>query len=154
MPDEFIELVVYLFTTVLDGRNAHLGDGVQRALGREPRDFYDYAWDTAQQRHLGSRGDRDENDPGGPLIAATVTTGLVAGLLGAFTLPSCPPYADADDRTFVDVMQRINVAIINPVFLSAFVGGLLVTIAAVLATWARTIGASCHGSSPVSLCTS
>ena len=48
VPDEFVELVVYLFTTVLDGRNAHLGDGVQRALGREPRDFYDYAWDTAQ----------------------------------------------------------------------------------------------------------
>jgi uncharacterized protein YbjT (DUF2867 family) len=37
----------YLFGDVLDGRNAHLGDGVQRALGREPRDFTDYAWDTA-----------------------------------------------------------------------------------------------------------
>ena len=49
VPDEFIELVVYLFTTVLDGRNASLTDGVQRALGREPRDFYDYAWDTAQR---------------------------------------------------------------------------------------------------------
>jgi uncharacterized protein YbjT (DUF2867 family) len=48
VPVEVIELVTYLFTTVLDGRNAHLGDGVQRALGREPRDFYDYAWDTAQ----------------------------------------------------------------------------------------------------------
>jgi uncharacterized protein YbjT (DUF2867 family) len=48
LPDDFVELVIYLFTTVLDGRNAHLGDGVQRALGREPRDFYDYAWDAAQ----------------------------------------------------------------------------------------------------------
>jgi hypothetical protein len=28
---------------VLDGRNARLADGVQRALGREPRDFSDYA---------------------------------------------------------------------------------------------------------------
>jgi uncharacterized protein YbjT (DUF2867 family) len=27
----------------LDGRNAHLGDGVQRALGRPPRDFADFA---------------------------------------------------------------------------------------------------------------
>ncbi len=27
---------------VLDGRNASLGDGVQRALGREPRDFTDF----------------------------------------------------------------------------------------------------------------
>jgi hypothetical protein len=32
---------------VLDGRNAHVTDGVRRALGREPRDFADYAHDTA-----------------------------------------------------------------------------------------------------------
>ena len=43
LPPEFVWLVNYLFTTVLDGRNAHLSDGVQRALGREPRDFTDYA---------------------------------------------------------------------------------------------------------------
>ena len=49
VPADITDLLMYLFTTVLDGRNSHLGDGVQRALGREPRDFYDYAWDTAQQ---------------------------------------------------------------------------------------------------------
>ena len=49
VPDDVTELLMYLFTTVLDGRNSSLGDGVQRALGREPRDFYDYAWDTARQ---------------------------------------------------------------------------------------------------------
>jgi uncharacterized protein YbjT (DUF2867 family) len=42
VPDDYIELVLYLFTTVLDGRNALLSDGVQRALGRPPRDFSDY----------------------------------------------------------------------------------------------------------------
>ena len=42
-PADLVELLGYLFTTVLDGRNAHLGDGVQRALGREPRDFAAYA---------------------------------------------------------------------------------------------------------------
>ncbi len=31
----------------LDGRNASLGDGVQRALGREPRDFSDFCHDAA-----------------------------------------------------------------------------------------------------------
>jgi hypothetical protein len=31
----------------MDGRNAHLTDGVQRALGRPPRDFRDYARQTA-----------------------------------------------------------------------------------------------------------
>jgi uncharacterized protein YbjT (DUF2867 family) len=46
-PADVIELITYLFTTVLDGRNASVTDGVRRALGREPRDFYDYAWDTA-----------------------------------------------------------------------------------------------------------
>ena len=32
---------------ILDGRNAHLTDGVQRALGREPRDFRDFVRDAA-----------------------------------------------------------------------------------------------------------
>ena len=44
---DFVWLVNYLFTTVLDGRNAHLTDGIQRALGREPRDFAGYARATA-----------------------------------------------------------------------------------------------------------
>ena len=43
VPSEFIELLTRLFGEVLDGRNAHLEDGVQRALGREPRDFREYA---------------------------------------------------------------------------------------------------------------
>ena len=47
LPGEFIELLTYLFGEVLDGRNAHLADGVQRALSREPRDFRDYARDAA-----------------------------------------------------------------------------------------------------------
>jgi hypothetical protein len=41
-----VSLLAYVFSEVLDGRNAHLSDGVQRALGREPRDFADYAWDA------------------------------------------------------------------------------------------------------------
>ena len=43
MPHEQIQLLDYLFTTVLDGRNAHVTDGVERALGRPARDFRDYA---------------------------------------------------------------------------------------------------------------
>ncbi len=42
-PKEITWLLNYLFSTVLDGRNAHLCDGVQRALGREATDFADYA---------------------------------------------------------------------------------------------------------------
>jgi uncharacterized protein YbjT (DUF2867 family) len=47
VPAEFVSLMNYLFTEVLDGRNAHLTDGVQRALGRPPRDFSEYARETA-----------------------------------------------------------------------------------------------------------
>jgi len=46
-PQEIAWLLNYLFETVLDGRNAHLCDGVQRALGREPIDFSEYARRTA-----------------------------------------------------------------------------------------------------------
>ena len=44
---EFLSFLTYLFGTVLDGRNASLTDGVRRALGREPKDFSDYARDVA-----------------------------------------------------------------------------------------------------------
>ena len=47
VPSDVVWLLNYLFDTVLDGRNASLSDGVQRALGREPRDFADYARDAA-----------------------------------------------------------------------------------------------------------
>ena len=47
VPAEFVALLTYLFTEVLDGRNAHVVDGVRRAHGREPRDFADFARDAA-----------------------------------------------------------------------------------------------------------
>jgi len=46
-PKEVAWLMDYLFTAVLDGHNAYLTDGVQRALGREPRDFAVYAREAA-----------------------------------------------------------------------------------------------------------
>ena len=47
MPAEAIDVLTYLFGEVLDGRNSHMMDGVRRALGREPRDFADFARDAA-----------------------------------------------------------------------------------------------------------
>jgi uncharacterized protein YbjT (DUF2867 family) len=47
VPAEVVELLTYLFDEVVDGRNANTTDGVQRALGREPRDFRDFARDAA-----------------------------------------------------------------------------------------------------------
>jgi len=46
-PTDVVWMLDYLFSTVLDGRNAHITDGVQRALGRPAKDFADYARDVA-----------------------------------------------------------------------------------------------------------
>jgi uncharacterized protein YbjT (DUF2867 family) len=47
MPQKEVAEFVDLFTMVLDGRSEYLTDGVERALGREPRDFSDFARDAA-----------------------------------------------------------------------------------------------------------
>jgi uncharacterized protein YbjT (DUF2867 family) len=47
VPPEFLSFLAYLFGEVLDGRNASTTDGVRCALGREPKDFTDYARDAA-----------------------------------------------------------------------------------------------------------
>jgi len=46
-PQDVLWMLDYLFATVLDGRNAYLTDGVQRALGRAPKDFADFAKEMA-----------------------------------------------------------------------------------------------------------
>jgi uncharacterized protein YbjT (DUF2867 family) len=46
-PADIVDFLGYLFSEVLDGRNAHLTDGVERALGRKPRDFAEFARQTA-----------------------------------------------------------------------------------------------------------
>lgn len=46
-PKDVVWMLDYLFNTVLDGRNASLTDGIQRALGRAPKDFSDYANEVA-----------------------------------------------------------------------------------------------------------
>ncbi|MCX5078320.1 NAD(P)H-binding protein [Streptomyces sp. NBC_00424] len=43
LPEDFAEL----FTLILDGRNAHVAHGVREVLGREPRDFADFAREAA-----------------------------------------------------------------------------------------------------------
>ena len=54
------------------------------------------------------------------LLAATWGTGLVAGLFVAFAIAVMPALHGADARTFVVAMQRINVSIVNPLFLAIF----------------------------------
>lgn len=47
VPKEIVEFLAFLFGEVMDGRNEHLTDGVQRALGRPPKDFAAFAHDAA-----------------------------------------------------------------------------------------------------------
>jgi uncharacterized protein YbjT (DUF2867 family) len=47
VPADFIWLVTYLFTEVLDGRNERITHGVEEALGRPATDFVDYVKRTA-----------------------------------------------------------------------------------------------------------
>ncbi|WP_317620194.1 DUF1772 domain-containing protein [Streptomyces sp. CBMA156] len=64
-------------------------------------------------------------------MAATVTCGLTAGLFYAYACSVMPALARVEDRTFIEVMQRVNVAILNGWFVLGFVGALLATAAAV-----------------------
>jgi len=49
LPEDVAGLLEYLFMTVLDGRNEYLTDGVKQAIGREPKDFADYAKQAAKE---------------------------------------------------------------------------------------------------------
>ena len=64
------------------------------------------------------------------LIAATLTTGLSAGLYYGFACAVIPGLRRSGDRTFVETMQRINTAIINGWFMLLFVGSLVLTATA------------------------
>lgn len=66
------------------------------------------------------------------LAAAALTTGLSAGLFFAFAVAVMPGFARSSDRTFVEAMQNINVAILNGWFLVVFIGPLVLTVAAAL----------------------
>lgn len=43
VPEDLLAVLELLIREVLDGRNEHLADGVQQALGRPPRDFAEFA---------------------------------------------------------------------------------------------------------------
>jgi uncharacterized membrane protein len=68
----------------------------------------------------------------GALVAATITTGLMAGLYYAYACSVMPGLSRTDDRTFITAMQQINVAIINPWFFVSFFGALVLTALAVV----------------------
>lgn len=74
------------------------------------------------------------------LAAATVLTGLVAGLFQAFSYAVMPGLRRTDDATFVRTMRAINAAILNPWFLALFVGGPVLTVAAGVVVFVDSAG--------------
>jgi uncharacterized membrane protein len=74
-----------------------------------------------------ARHPRGEGRTGLVLGSALVATALIAGLFYSFSVAVMTGLAKADDRTFVDTMQRINRAIQNPAFFLSFAGALVLT---------------------------
>lgn len=68
----------------------------------------------------------------GVLIAATIATGLMAGLFAAFAYAVMPALGRSGDRAFVEVAQNINKAILNGLFMLLFIGALILAIVAVI----------------------
>ena len=56
------------------------------------------------------------------LVVALVAAGLFAGLFYAYTVSVMPGLARGDDRTFVEGMRGINIAIVNGWFMLTFLG--------------------------------
>lgn len=56
------------------------------------------------------------------LVAALIAAGLIAGLFYAYACSVMPGLARGDDKTFVEGMRGINIAIVNPVFMLTFLG--------------------------------
>jgi uncharacterized membrane protein len=64
---------------------------------------------------------------GAALIAATLATGMMAGVFALYSHTIMRGLGRTDDRTFVGAFQAIDRAIINPLFMLTFLGALLFT---------------------------
>ncbi|MFJ6433541.1 DUF1772 domain-containing protein [Streptomyces sp. NPDC091416] len=69
------------------------------------------------------------------LILTTLATGLMAGLFAAFAYSVMPGLARSSDRTFVEAMQNINKAILNPFFMLPFMAAIPLLGLAVVLAW-------------------
>jgi len=63
------------------------------------------------------------------LLASRILAGLLAGLFFAFSVSVMPALRAMDDDTFATVMNKINVVIVNPVFLVVFLGAPVASMA-------------------------
>ncbi|WP_030162265.1 DUF1772 domain-containing protein [Glycomyces sp. NRRL B-16210] len=69
------------------------------------------------------------------LLAATLSAGLMAGLFTGFSYAVMPGIKILDDRSWVAAMQQINRVIMNGWFMTAFLGSVAFTGAALALNW-------------------
>lgn len=72
---------------------------------------------------------------GAILIAATIATGWEVGVFGLYAHTVMPALRRVDDRTFVAAFQALDRAILNPWFLSAFLGAPVLCAVATVLVW-------------------
>lgn len=92
------------------------------------------------------------------VVAALVGSGLVTGLLFAFSLVVMRALQELPPPTGMAVMQRINVLILTPLFLVLFLGTALLCVAIAAVAWRGLpgtgavwllVGAGCHLAGPL-----
>jgi uncharacterized membrane protein len=66
------------------------------------------------------------------LLAATFTTGLMAGVFGDWAVTIMRGLRETDDRTFIGAFQALDRAIYHPLFMLTFMGALGLTGVATL----------------------
>ncbi|WP_018177479.1 anthrone oxygenase family protein [Jongsikchunia kroppenstedtii] len=71
------------------------------------------------------------------ILAATLTSGLLAGLYYAYAISVMPALNQLDSRSAIHAMQRINVVIVNPMFMLTFLGAPLLAAAALFTVFGR-----------------
>lgn len=125
--------MTYLFTEVLDGRNASLRDSVERALGRQPRDFLAVRPRGCRHRCLGhGRRPSGMMSTGSQRILTIVTLlggGVVGGVFFAFSVFAMQALGRLPSREGIVAMQSINAAAPTPWFMTALFGTALASVA-------------------------
>ncbi|MEC3914857.1 anthrone oxygenase family protein [Nocardia sp. CDC160] len=66
------------------------------------------------------------------LLVALISTALLAGTYYAYATSVMLAFHRLDDKTFVEVFNKINVVIVNPIFMLSFLGSVVFSIIAAL----------------------
>ena len=76
------------------------------------------------------------------MASAILGAGLTAGLFFGWAVSVNPGLRRVADETYIETMQRVNVAIVNPLFILVFLGTPIALVAAALANGSAWLWAS------------